>query len=376
MGAIPLRDGTDLYVEQVRFGKEEIQRRKESPIFVDGDETARAHAAADHIVYLVDPRIGFNNRTHRFWINRLPPGGEEGQLWKTLGHRHTVEAVIYWLQGHGYSIIDGQRYEWEAGDFICVPMFSWHRHVNSADGPAIYVASTTGPLSAGIGQAVYEDELYPEFWVFAQQGEDALTTLVPGGAEAGWARPAAPLPGEGDGQAARLEAEAGRARHAAPLPAGAGEGDGQAARLYAEQVRFAFDEEHRRRASRVMVKASELAFEPTAMGRLAYVVDPRIGFHVKALATVVAEIPPGRRSGAHRHLYDEIDYVIAGRGRAIVDDETYPLKRGDTLAMPVFAWHQFFNDGDQPLRILSHSTRPAMENLGLVLTQQGELADH
>ena len=32
--------------------------------------------------------------------------------------------------------------------------------------------------------------------------------------------------------------------------------------------------------------------------------------------------------------------------------------------------------GDAPLRILSLSTRPAMENLGLVLTQHGENADY
>jgi gentisate 1,2-dioxygenase len=352
MASPQLRDGTDLYIEQVRFGKEEIERRKDSPVYTSGDEIARAHAEADHIVYIVDPRIGYNNHTHRFWINRLPPGGEEGQAkggparWKTLGHRHTVEAVIHWLQGHGHSVIDGKRYDWEAGDFICVPMFSWHRHVNTSDGPAIYVASTTGPLSQGIGQAVYEDELYPEFWVFAQQGEDAMKTLVPGGAEA------------------------------PPELTAAAQGESQAARLYAEQVRFAFEEEHRRRASRVMVKSHELQFEPTAMGRLAYVVDSRIGFHVKALATVVAEIPPGRHSGAHRHLYDEIDYVLAGQGRAIIDDQTYEIKKGDALAIPVFAWHQYFNDGDEPMRILAHSARPAMENLGLVLTQQGELADY
>src|SRR6478752_5175472 len=51
-----LRDGTDLYVEQVRFGKEEQQRRKDSPVHVDGDAIARAHAEADHIVFIVDPR--------------------------------------------------------------------------------------------------------------------------------------------------------------------------------------------------------------------------------------------------------------------------------------------------------------------------------
>jgi mannose-6-phosphate isomerase-like protein (cupin superfamily) len=109
---------------------------------------------------------------------------------------------------------------------------------------------------------------------------------------------------------------------------------------------------------------------------VAYVVDRRLGFYVKALSTVVGQIPPGKRSGAHRHLYDEIDLVLAGRGRCIVDDETYEIKKGDALDIPVFAWHQYFNTGDEPLRIMAHSTRPAMENLGLVLTQQGEVADY
>jgi hypothetical protein len=67
-----LRDGTDLYIEQVRFGKDEIQRRKDSPVYINGDEIARAYAEADHIVYIVDPRLGFNNRTHRFWSMLKP----------------------------------------------------------------------------------------------------------------------------------------------------------------------------------------------------------------------------------------------------------------------------------------------------------------
>ncbi|HVA25704.1 MAG TPA: cupin domain-containing protein [Chloroflexota bacterium] len=329
-------------MEQTRFGIEEQQRRKKSLIYISGDLVANEHQRVDS-VYIVDPRLGFTNKTHRFWINHLPAGGEEGQQWKKLGHRHTVEAVICWLGGHGHSIIDGKRYDWEAGDFVCVPMFSWHRHVNESDRRLPYAASTTGPLSMGIGQAVYEDENYPEFWVYAQQGEQAQQTLIPGGAQGA----------EGLAQAA-----------------------GCAARLYAEQVAFAAEEEARRRESRVLVRANELKFEPTAMGNLAYVVDPRIGFHVKALSTVVADVPPGKHSGAHRHFYDEIDYVLAGSGKAIIDDLTFDIKKGDTLSIPVFAWHQYFNTGSEPLRILAHSTRPALENLGLSLTQQGELADY
>jgi len=80
--------------------------------------------------------------------------------------------------------------------------------------------------------------------------------------------------------------------------------------------------------------------------------------------------------GAHRHLYDEIDLVEKGQGRIVVDDKEYEFNTGDVLSIPVFAWHQYFNTGNEPLRIVGISTRPALENLGLVLTHQGELADH
>lgn len=102
----------------------------------------------------------------------------------------------------------------------------------------------------------------------------------------------------------------------------------------------------------MLVRGRELRFEPIAMGNIAYVVDNRIGF--KALATVVAEIPVGKRSGAHQHLYYEIYYVLSGEEKCIVDDQAFEIKKGDTLAIPVFAWHQYFNTGDTPFRILAH----------------------
>lgn len=333
----------DLYMELIKFGQLEKTRRKEAPVLVKLEDYEEESNASDWTVFLIDPRLGFNNRTNRFWINKLPPGGEEGQRWKTLGHRHTVEAVIYWLTGHGYSIIDGITYRWKAGDFVCVPMFAWHRHVNESDERAFYVASTTGPLSMGLGQAVYEDEQHPQFFVFAQQGAEAMRSLQPGGA----------------------------------IDAGSlGAHQTKAQSLYAEQVSFGFEEEARRRKGRVLVTAEEVQFESTVMGDMAYVVDPRLGFHVKAIATVLGRVPAGKHSGSHRHLYDEINYVTSGRGTMVIDDESYEIKRGDAVCVPAFAWHQYFASTEESLHVLSHSTRPALENLGLVLTQHGENADY
>src|SRR5207253_1261273 len=143
---------------------------------------------------------------------------------KTLGHRHTVEAVIYIKQGHGYSVIDGIKQPWQAGDLMCVPVFAWHRHVNESDQDLIYVAATTGPYSIAMGTAVYEDERYPEHWVYADKGEEAQRTLIPGGAEAA-----------GD----KIEFDPSQWE-----PADRGTPDApSSAELYYQQLRFAQDEE-------------------------------------------------------------------------------------------------------------------------------------
>src|SRR5947199_15260 len=113
-----------------------------------------------------------------------------------------------------------------------------------------------------------------------------------------------------------------------------------------------------------------------AMRKLASVVEPRIGFHSKALGVVMAEVPPGKRSGAHRHLYDEIDLIVGGKGKGIVEDKEYNFDTLDVLSIPVFQWHQYFNTGTERLRIVAINTRLALENLGLSLSHRGQLAEY
>ncbi len=48
-------------------------------------------------------------------------------------HAHT-EAMLYVLEGKGYSEIDGVRYEWQAGDAVHVPpRMTVHEHFNDSD---------------------------------------------------------------------------------------------------------------------------------------------------------------------------------------------------------------------------------------------------
>ena len=85
-------------MEHIRFGKEELERRRKSPVHIPAEHVA-AQLKEHYHVYIVDPRLGFNQRTFRFWINYRSLGEEMEYSGKQLGHRHTVEAIIYIHQG-------------------------------------------------------------------------------------------------------------------------------------------------------------------------------------------------------------------------------------------------------------------------------------
>ncbi|HEU5288263.1 MAG TPA: cupin domain-containing protein [Candidatus Limnocylindria bacterium] len=53
----------------------------------------------------------------------------------SASHSHThTEAMLYVLEGRGYSLIDGERHEWKAGDAVHVPpRMTLHGHFNDSD---------------------------------------------------------------------------------------------------------------------------------------------------------------------------------------------------------------------------------------------------
>lgn len=80
-----------------------------------------------------------------------------GQL--TNRHRHTYETVLYVIEGHGYTEVEDQKVEWQAGDAIYIPSWAWHRHQNLSDSePAKYIACENAPQLQNLGVALREEE--------------------------------------------------------------------------------------------------------------------------------------------------------------------------------------------------------------------------
>ncbi len=74
-------------------------------------------------------------------------------------HRHSYETMIFVLEGRGYSIVEDERVEWEAGDAIHIPPWAWHQHFNpDSDKEVKFISGTNAPLLQSVGDIDRREE--------------------------------------------------------------------------------------------------------------------------------------------------------------------------------------------------------------------------
>ncbi|HLY66767.1 MAG TPA: cupin domain-containing protein, partial [Chloroflexota bacterium] len=86
-------------------------------------------------------------------IHMLRPGQS------TKAHRHTSTVIYHVAEGRGYSILEGQHFEWERGDTFAVPNWCWHEHTATSE-TAVLFGADDSPMIKSV--ALYREETYPE----------------------------------------------------------------------------------------------------------------------------------------------------------------------------------------------------------------------
>lgn len=82
-------------------------------------------------------------------------------------HRHQGGIGIFVLQGKGWTMVDGVRYDWEEGDLIIIPIIPngcEHEHFNADPGkPAEWLAFIYMPILDALGNERVQVTLNPDY---------------------------------------------------------------------------------------------------------------------------------------------------------------------------------------------------------------------
>jgi quercetin dioxygenase-like cupin family protein len=126
---------------------------------------------------------------------------------------------------------------------------------------------------------------------------------------------------------------------------------------------------------RKIITPAEMPWEMSRQGILKHLLNERMNTRMETVDAYMQVIPPGSRSGRHRHLAEECLYVLEGRGYdlhqdcdvEITDDyhwkpkdeiQRFEWEAGDVIYVPPNTIHQHFNaDPDRPARLISAINR-------------------
>ncbi|HTK12860.1 MAG TPA: cupin domain-containing protein [Xanthobacteraceae bacterium] len=124
-----------------------------------------------------------------------------------------------------------------------------------------------------------------------------------------------------------------------------------------------------------IVTPEDMPWEMSRQGLLKHLLNDEMNVRMETVDAYMQFIPPGSKSGKHRHLAEECVYVLEGYGYDLHQDcdveitDTYHWKpqeevkrfeweAGDLIYLPPNTIHQHFNgDPDRPVRLISAINR-------------------
>jgi uncharacterized RmlC-like cupin family protein len=161
--------------------------------------------------------------------------------------------------------------------------------------------------------------------------------------------------------------------------------------LYQSLLNEATEMPTRNSKRKKIVHSDEMLWEMSRQGLLKHLLNAQMNTRMETVDAYMQVIPPGSRSGKHRHLAEECLYVVEGRGYDLHQDcdveitdtynwkpqpeiKRYEWESGDVIYIPPCTIHQHFNaDPARPARLISCINR-IYKNSGLNDLEQVENA--
>jgi quercetin dioxygenase-like cupin family protein len=145
--------------------------------------------------------------------------------------------------------------------------------------------------------------------------------------------------------------------------------------FYVDTLKDATERPARDAGRKKIITPEDMPWENAPQGLLKHLVNDTMNARVETVDVYMQILPPGGRSGRHRHLAEEALYVLEGRGYDVHTDcdveitDTYhwqpqdeerrfEWEAGDMIYIPPNTIHQHFNaDPERPARLVSATNR-------------------
>ena len=146
-------------------------------------------------------------------------------------------------------------------------------------------------------------------------------------------------------------------------------------KLYQELLDDAAGQPGRNMKRKKVIRPEDMPCEMSRQGLLKHLMNEGMNTRMESVDAYMQIIPPGSRSGKHRHLAEECLYVLEGRGYDLHQDcdveitdtyhwkaqdevKRYEWEAGDVIYIPPNTIHQHFNaDAERPVRLVSAINR-------------------
>lgn len=305
------------YDEWLGLWDEAQEARRRSRRSIQPEEFEWVETVQDaRTALVIAPETGFKTWGTSTILSEIPAGHRTGT------HRHGEEA-IYIVEGEGFTVVNGVRYDWKEGSSLAIPFGARHAHFNTGDSQATYLSVMSVHLEAFCGLHFTE-----------QLEEKGKVSRVPD-------VETSPDGVDETGRRIRLHIEdapdlGGGSKDNADLP---GLPD------FSEDNPLVVGD----------LKGMEKLFQVHKSGLLEFM---RVGkdrnnfrIHEQEISGILID-PPYEHGGKHAHMEAHL-FILDGEGYSIVGDEKVPWKKGSGLFIPgPQTPHQHVNESGVPARML------------------------
>ncbi|MBI4333327.1 MAG: cupin domain-containing protein [Chloroflexi bacterium] len=302
---------TDFYESWLGYWDDELAEKRKARTCIHQEELEWVRTRQDWRAALLCARENGFVTSGVAMMSEIPQG------WHTGKHLHGEEAIFV-VEGHGFSVVDGLKYDWETGSCLFMPYGSTHQHFNPGPGPVRYFSAMALPLERFCGLAKIT------------QYEDAGETC--------------PADLEGIAAAASdIHPEYGRiVMRLKDAPVVESKESGTFRSKLQDEFTLSTPKEVR------------TAGAPGHHSRnIFYMQPPQNGFKAREVEiTGILCDDTGKHSGKHAHM-EALLYVVEGEGYSVVDGEKVPWKKGTVFQIQgPQTVHQHFNRGKTESRLL------------------------